>query len=313
MIDLPSWLSPENKILLALSGGRDSVCLLHLLHKLGFEKIVPCHLNHQLRGADSESDEIFVRELCDELQLTCEISRIDVASEAEKTKKSLETAARDCRRQFFAECAIKHEASELLLAHHAEDQAETILFNLLRGSAGLKGMDACSSQTIDGISLTFLRPLLTIRRAEIDDFLSHHRIPFREDKSNQDPFATRNRLRNEAMPLLRDIAKRDFVPHLLRAATQQKESDATLADLLDKLDLLDPQGRLFLPKIRQLNPILQKRALFQFLKKEKTPDLSEAVVESALLLIMPKAPAALTLPGGRRLRRKEARLFIENL
>lgn len=311
MIELPTWLLPEKKVLLALSGGRDSVCLLHLLHQHGFKNIIPCHLNHQLRGDDSEADENFVRELCQKLQLPHEISRQNVANEAEKTKKSLETAARDCRRRFFAQCASKHETSEIFLAHHAEDQAETMLFNLLRGSAGLKGMRERSSQVIAGKRITFLRPLLKIRRAAIDEFLAHHKIPFREDASNQESFATRNRLRNEAMPLLRDIIQRDFVPNLLRANELQNENEAVLDDILAQFDLLDPQGRLFLPKLRQLSPALQKRALFQFLKNEKVLDLSQDLIARAQNLIAPNAPAALNLPGGRRLRRKEARLFIE--
>lgn len=142
-------------------------------------------------------------------------------------------------------------------------------------------------------------------------FCRKKKIPFREDATNRDSFATRNRLRHEALPLLADILKRDPVPNLLRAAALQSENDRLIDDFLAECELLDPQGRLFLPKLRLLDPALQKRALHQFLEKNKIPQLSEALIARALDLISTDSPAALTLPSGRRLRRKESRLFIE--
>ncbi len=311
MIDLPDWLSPAQPYLLALSGGRDSVCLLHLLSERGFKKIIPCHLNHQLRGQDADEDSVFVRDLCRKLHFPAEIAGENIRRHAGEMGESLETAARDCRRRFFARCAKKHGISRILLAHHAEDQAETILFNLLRGSGGLKGMRETSPHEIDGQALTFLRPLLKIRRSAIDRFLSENEIPYREDRSNADPFATRNRLRHEALPLLRDILARDPAPALTRATEIQSENENALDELLSKLGLTDPQGRLFLPKIRRLGATLQKRILLKYLRQEKIPELSHALIERAISLIPADAEPALTLPGGKRLRRKEARLFVE--
>ncbi|MGE9266674.1 MAG: tRNA lysidine(34) synthetase TilS, partial [Verrucomicrobiales bacterium] len=150
MIDLRASLDPARTYLLGLSGGRDSVALLHLLHQQGFAKIIPCHLNHQLRGAEAEKDAHFVAELCQSLAYPLESASCDVAARAESKKNSLETAARSARRQFFARCAEKFACPRLLLAHHADDQAETLLFNLLRGSASLRGMSPESRQVIGG-------------------------------------------------------------------------------------------------------------------------------------------------------------------
>lgn len=299
----PDWLDPDQPYLLAISGGRDSVFLYHWLTEHGFRSLIPCHLNHVLRGAESDGDVVFLRNLCGETLLS---ERSEVAQRAEFEKLSFETAAREARHDFFKKCAERMGVHEVLLAHHADDQAETLLFNLLRGSAGAKGM--LPEQKIG--DLTFLRPMLCLRRTEIDNYLAHRQIGYREDSTNALPFAARNRLRNEAFPLLREIMKRDPVPALLRAHQQTLELEGFVETSLQKLDLEDPQGRLFLPKIRELHPVLQRQGLFAYLKKHKIPDLSSALIERSLSLLQPSAPPSINLPGGRRLRRKESRLFI---
>ncbi|MGE9268759.1 MAG: ATP-binding protein, partial [Verrucomicrobiales bacterium] len=165
---------------------------------------------------------------------------------------------------------------------------------------------------IGGQDMTLLRPLLTVRRAEIDHFITANKLRYREDATNASDFATRNRLRHQALPLLADILDRDPVPALLRHAAQARAEAEFLDQHLDSLELRDPQGRLFLPKLRELPPFLQKRALHRFLRDHDTPQLSSKLVEQALDLIAPEAPPALTLPGGSRLRRRQARLFIED-
>jgi len=298
MIDLPSWLQPDTPYLLGFSGGRDSVALLHHLTSSGFKNIIACHLNHQLRGEESARDERFVRRL----ETPFEIGQCDVSSYANEHSLSLETAARQCRHEFFERCASKYGTSLVLLAHHADDQAETLLFNLLRGSNGLKGM---KEKTPIG-KLTFLRPLLNVRRAEINDYIEQHDLAYCEDSSNQDNFATRNRFRHEVMPLLNDILDRDPVPALLRAAEQENP----LKNVLEDFKLLDPQERLFLPTLRGLPEAIQKEALYRFLKKEEVSEISCDLINRSLTLLTPDGPPSVNLPGGLRLRRKESRLFI---
>ncbi len=299
----PDWLDPGGDYLVGISGGRDSIFLHHWLQEHGFQSLLYCHLNHGLRGAESDGDQSFLENLLGD-QLISE--KINVQEISQKQSLSIETAARNARHQFFEQCAAQTGRNQIILAHHADDQAETILFNLLRGSSGAKGMS--SQQTI--ASFTILRPMLGLRRSEIDTYLSSRSHPFREDSSNTLPFATRNRLRNEALPLLSDILDRDPVPALIRAFEHTSELEVMADQLFDQSLLLDPQGRLFLPKLRNLQPPLQRRALFRYLKDHQIPEISASLIEQALAILPPDTPPALNLPGGLRLRRKESRLFI---
>ncbi|MGJ8698023.1 MAG: tRNA lysidine(34) synthetase TilS [Verrucomicrobiaceae bacterium] len=303
---LPSWLDPDQRYLLGISGGRDSVCLLHLLHQSGFQNLTLCHLNHGLRGPGSDADQLFVQQLATSLNLPLLTEKADLST----STLSLETAARDARHHFFRKCAQKTGTHNILLAHHADDQAETILFRLLRGSAGLTGIREQQTIDVSGTPLTLLRPLLHFRRSQITAFLKKQAIPFREDPTNAEPLATRNRLRNEALPLLADIMGRDPSPALIRASEYAQEAETHLTQSLDSLNPIDPQGRIHLPTLRQLSPFLQKRTLHHFLKEAKIPDLSADLMERLLPLLDPHGPPSQNLPGGLRLRRKESRLFI---
>jgi tRNA(Ile)-lysidine synthase len=285
--------------------------LLHALLAAGHRKITLCHLNHQLRGLFSSDDAAFVRELAEKEGLPFEIGRMNVQRIADEEGLSLETAARQARQAFFVECAKRNRCPRVLLAHHADDNAETILFNVLRGSAGLKGMQFSTELRIARRKLIFLRPLLHVRREEIDEFIEAGRLPYRDDSSNFDDFATRNRLRHEGLPLLEEIMDRDVVPGLVRAADLAREQEEIVEGLLEHLSLLDPQDRLFLPKLRGLPESLQRRSLFNYLKHKNVADLSSEVISRCLSLLDPDEPAKVNLPGGTFLRRRASRLFVE--
>ena len=310
-LPLDPRLGLRRRYLLGISGGRDSVALLHALLEAGADKLVLCHLNHQLRGLFSVHDAAFVRELAENHDLPFEIMRANVQRRAEEEQVSLEVAARRSRHEFFLACAKRHRCNRVLLAHHADDNAETVLLNLLRGSAGLKGMRFESELTVDRRKLTILRPLLEVRRAEIDAYLSDGRHPFREDASNAEPFTPRNRLRLEALPLLAEIMNRDPVPAIARAAAASREDQEALDDLLEVLNLVDPQERLFLPMLRDLPEPLQRRALFLYLLDSGIGDLSRELIDRCLQLLDPDAPAKVNLPGDRHLRRRASRIFVE--
>ncbi|MDQ8190640.1 tRNA lysidine(34) synthetase TilS [Roseibacillus persicicus] len=309
MLDL-TLISPDTTYLLGLSGGRDSVCLLHLLLENHFRNLHLVHLNHQLRGADADADELFVKDLARQLELPLTHSRLPVGELAAANGLSIETAARNARHQLFAEVAAETGTSSVLLAHHAEDQAETILFNLLRGSSGPRGMKPETTLAVGPEQLRILRPLLQARRKNIDSYLENRKIEFREDSSNQDPAHTRNRFRNEVMPLLTEIMGRDIIPPLIRAAGSSDEKDHILDQLLQTLDLLDPQGRLFLPKLRELAPGLQLACLKEYLRKNEVQEISNRLLKEARTLIASQGPPAINLPGNRHLRRRQGRIFI---
>lgn len=315
-LSLPPHLDPSEPALLGISGGRDSVALLHLLHDTGFTDLVLCHLNHGLRGEESDGDAAFVRRLAKKLGFKCEVETQDVAALAKKSRLSTETAAREARHAFFLRMAEKHDAWVVFLAHHAEDQAETILGNLCRGSglAGVAGMRPV--QRLDN-GLHLVRPLLPLRRAEIDAFLKSRRLKFREDSSNQSAAHRRNRLRHEALPLLNDICGRDVSPLITRFGIQADRDDDCLQEqalaFLGMDDQLQADRSLSItPELLALHPAVLSRVMAVWLREVlELPGIENDVIESAMDMLAPKGPAKINLPQDRHLRRRSRRLWVE--
>jgi tRNA(Ile)-lysidine synthase len=200
--------APGQRVGVAVSGGADSVCLLHLLHELAPEwalALSVLHLNHGLRGDESRADEEFVRTLAAGLGLPFHSRSLDVAALAAGTGDNLEQAARRLRREFFSDFLARGELDRVALGHTRSDQAETVLFRLLRG-AGTAGLAAIRPVTPEG----FVRPLLDIDRAGVLAWLGQRSLPWREDSSNRDPAFARNRIRHDLLPRL----TRDWNPDL---------------------------------------------------------------------------------------------------
>src|SRR5258705_9001061 len=193
---------PDARYLIGVSGGRDSVALLHWLISLGYKDLTVCHLNHQLRGRSSDADAQFVGKLAAKYQIDFDIDSGGVRALAKKRKISIETAAREARYAFFAETARRRNCRTIFVAHHADDLVETFLINLFRGagSTGLAAMREISTRRIDGIDLTIVRPFLCVWRREIDDYVSEHRLKFREDATNKNLTRLRNRIRHRIIP-----------------------------------------------------------------------------------------------------------------
>ncbi|MBK1835202.1 tRNA lysidine(34) synthetase TilS [Roseibacillus ishigakijimensis] len=309
MLDLQQ-LSPDRSYLLGLSGGRDSVALLHLLLAANFTSLHLVHLHHGLRDEEADADARWVEELATRHHLPLSLHREDVEQRARESGQSLEAAARTARHELFARVARETQCPRVLLAHHAEDQAETILFNLLRGSAGLRGMSPRKEIVVMGQPLELLRPLLQTRRRDLEEFLRTQGHCYRDDSSNESPDFTRNRLKHEALPLLCDILQRDVTPALLRAAEIARDERELVEDCLAKHDLRDPQGRLFLPKLRELAPALQRQCLLRYLQEKQVPRISHRLLHEAQALLASDGPPALPLPGKRLLRRRQGRIFI---
>ena len=307
------WLaeaSRRKRWLVGVSGGADSVALLHLLVAGGFRNLVVCHLNHTLRGRASTGDAQFVSRLAGKLAVPCVVARADVRGRMAARGESLETAARHARFNFFGDCARKFHCRRILLAHHADDQAETVLWNLLRGSHGLKGMREMQPlQTKPGLEL--IRPLLGIRRTELVAWLKSQGHRWREDASNAEPIAIRNRLRNEALPLLAEIAGRDPALALVRGAAETEELEALETWALEQAKVLDPQGRLHLPVFRALPVALQRIALRRFLQDHGIGSPERSLIDRGIKLAEVTNPPVTNLPGGGKLRRRGGRLWID--
>lgn len=306
-------LDTNQSWLVGVSGGRDSVVLLDYLVQDGFKNLVVVHVNHQLRAKASNGDAEFVEQLAQKYGLAFYGEAVDVIGLMESEKKGLEVVAREARHAVYVRAIQKHSAAGVLLGHHADDQAETVLFNLLRGSNGLKGIRFENTVTVDECVLKVVRPLLEVRRSEINDYVKSRGLEYREDASNAEAFTVRNRIRHEVMPLLVEIMRREVVPAVNGAAEVSMEQSDYLASEVVLEQFLDPQGRIFLPALLELDVVLQQAVMFQFLKTHKVPDLSRSLIAECLLVCDTVAAAKCNLPGGRWLRRKEQRLFIQEL
>lgn len=312
--DKISWLGQarrSRRYLVGVSGGADSVALLHLLVETGFRNLVVCHLNHRLRGRASAADAGFVQRLARKLGLLCETGSEDVPRRMLADSESMETAARNARHEFFARCAKSHRCRTVILAHHAEDQAETVLWNLFRGSNGLKGMQECQTIRVSGSDLRMVRPLLAVRRDDLREWLIERGLKWREDSSNASPVAVRNRLRHEVIPLLREITGRDPIPPLIRGAIDDQERERI--DLLEiqNANVIDPQGRLHLPSLKRLPAHLRRLAFREYLVGRGVGSISRDLLDRCLEMMDPANPSSFHLPGGSRIRRREGRIWIE--
>lgn len=302
-------------VLCALSGGADSVCLLHWLNGLREEwgiTLTAAHYNHQLRGAESQRDEQFVRDFvsqyCPEVPLI--VGAGDVAAHAARTQTGLEEAARDLRYAFLEETARQVGADVIATAHHALDNAETVLLNLLRGS-GLRGLT--------GIPLRrgcIVRPFLTTRREELDAYLAAFDLPYAEDSSNADCRFARNRVRHQLLPLLQQVQPR-AAEHLSKTARLLAQDEDYLTQQAARA-LPEPEviaNGISVPAalIAQQHPALAVRMVRMLLDelKEDGGQCTAVQLESVVRLCRGEDPSAqCALPAGVLARRVYDRLEL---
>lgn len=195
-------LKNGDSVLVGFSGGPDSTFLLVLLQtiqKIFNLKIYAAHLNHQLRGEESDADEEFVRNFCKENKIEFVVENKDIQKIVSETKRSIEEVARSERYKFFSEAAQKFKATKIATGHTLNDSVETMIFNFIRGSgvSGLRGIPIKRENII--------RPLLGVTKEEILDFLKSENIPYRIDRTNESDDFTRNFIRNKIIPLLQEI------------------------------------------------------------------------------------------------------------
>jgi tRNA(Ile)-lysidine synthase len=207
-------------ILVAVSGGPDSLALLHLLR--GLAPVQAAHFNHGLRGEESDADEAFVRRVCESWQVPVHTTRRAVAQEAQAAHANLEAYARMVRYAWLVQTARRCQLPVLATGHTRDDQVETILFHVFRGT-GLRGLRGIAPHRPLGDGLVLVRPLLEASRQEVMDYLSKHGLTARQDSSNVDLRWTRNWLRLRLLPLLRERFADRCEKSLLRLAEEARE------------------------------------------------------------------------------------------
>lgn len=289
-------------VLCAVSGGLDSVTLLHFLKRLSVEEdfhLTAAHFNHCLRGEDSEEDARFVEQLCADWEIPCVAGNGDVAEYAQEHGLGIEEAARQCRYAFLEEAAAALGAERIATAHQAEDQAETVLLQLIRGS-GSEGLGG-----IAPVRDKIIRPFLTVSREEIEAYAEFHHIRHREDESNRDLRFARNRVRHELLPLLQEMNPA-VVQAIGRAAMVRRQE----SDLLQQIAeaemgevVVDTEGAFAIREYFQRTDLaLVPRMLGILLdaaglgRKDITAQHFEAMTE---LVLYGADGAEVHLPGGR--------------
>ena len=316
-------IPPGRRILVAVSGGADSMCLLELLRKLQDRaqlEIRVLHVHHGLRES-AEDDLQYVAEYCKEAGIPFQAVRVDAAGYAAANGLSVEEAARHLRYEALEKAAKEwdtqadHSECRIAVAHHIEDQSETVLFNLVRGSrlTGLRGMLPVNGRII--------RPLLCCSREEIESCLVEHGITWREDETNEDVRYSRNLIRKQVMPLLLSINK-GAREHIMRAAEEAAEAESYLAGETERaLERCCAQGRsgkqaksgveasdnkqaeeivIHIPSLLEEPLLLQRRVVYAAIAEAsgRKKDLQDVHVQAVLELCRKQGNGELDVAGG---------------
>ena len=308
---IAALLPQGSRVLLAVSGGPDSVALLIGWSKLAAERddqLHVAHLDHRLRP-DSAEDAQFVEALTQQLGITCHLALADSAL-AEQAGRSLEEAARHARYQFLTETARSLGAAAVATGHHADDQAETVLHAILRGT-GIHGLAGMPRERALGPTLRLIRPMLGIRRHQIEEYLSVLDQPTRTDDSNSDRRFTRNRLRADLLPHLRQTYNPRVDDALLRLARLAEDSSRLLRRQADELlqqatiSADDREALLRVEILAMADPLLAAEAVRLLAEQQCWPraQLGYAELERIVSLIHGPPRAACDLAGGYRAER----------
>jgi len=297
------------KLVVAVSGGPDSVCLLHILAKLQKELKVNlhvAHLNHQLRGTESEADAKYVSDLARQLGIPATIEGREVKSYQAQEHLSLEEAAREVRYSFLAEVAKAIGAERVAVGHTRDDHIETILLHLIRGTGtrGLKGLQACSEWKSKTGSIIVIRPLLEISHQETEDYCRQHQLVPRLDASNISLSPLRNRIRHQLLPLLESYNP-GIAQALLRTAKIASDDIAFLDKQIDQLwdEVAQQQGETIVldkGKFNSLPPAL-KRYIFRAAVERmlgSAKDIEMRHIEEMMSALDKPAGKRLSLPRG---------------
>lgn len=315
-------LSFGDKVVVGISGGPDSVALLHILKELTppFKiSLSIAHLNHRFRGRDSDRDAEYVQELAKRLNLPVIVESRDVPAFIKEEGLSPEDGARRARYDFFARVAKQIKADKIALGHNADDQAETVLMRLLRGSGreGLGGIPPVRNLEDQSRKIQIIRPLIETTREEIEKYLKENRIKSRFDASNIEPVYLRNRIRLKLLPLLTKYNP-NIKSVLIRTAQLLREEDYYLEGIVNRHlgQVIKRRGKekitLDIIKLSSLPSPIQRRLLRESLGliKGNKLDINLAHIDNVLDLLKARGRASLDLPGNILVTKEYRRLSI---
>ncbi len=303
LIEQYNMLPEGSSVLCAVSGGADSMCLLHWLHALQQERrfrLYAAHFEHGIRGDESLRDAAFTEEQCRRLGIPCTLGRGDVPAFAAQQKIGLEEAARVLRYRFLEETADRLGCDRIATAHNQNDNAETMLMNLCRG-AGTRGLAG-----IPPVRGRLIRPLLATDRASIEAYLRENDIPHIEDSSNQDDRNTRNRIRHQLLPLLEEMNP-SMLLAFSRTASLLREDEEYLNRLAEEfLKEHRKENQIPAKELRKLDPVVAARVLRLLCGTGVSMERTKALLEFA----KGTERGVLELPG-RKVRRQKGELVFE--
>ncbi|MEZ5405714.1 MAG: tRNA lysidine(34) synthetase TilS [Verrucomicrobiia bacterium] len=288
----------------ALSGGVDSVALLHSLREAGFQPIV-AHFNHRWFPHEDEYEK-FCCALAKKWKLKC------VTKRAKKSDATTEAAGREARYDFLVQTEKRFRCSGVVTAHTASDQAETVLMRLLRG-AGSRGLSAMKWKSQRG-DVTIFRPWLEATREEVLHYAKTHHLKWHEDPVNEELTRFRGKIRHRLLPYLKKQFDSNLVKRLCQTADLLAEEDAYLSEqsrnLLEKIRDRSQPHRLLTRELAKLPLALQRRVIREWLEREKVNDIDFELIENILRMLQDRSLARCNLTQGWQVCRKEARLWI---
>jgi len=314
---------PGEKVIVAVSGGADSVCLLYILNSLKKDLSIDlhiAHLNHQLRGTESRADALYVSRLAKKLNIPATIESADVNSYCLQRKISTEEASRELRYEFFGRVISAQDAECVAVAHTRDDNVETILLHLLRGT-GIAGLRGLQPHTVlragnERQAINVIRPLLELSRDDTEKYCSSLKLRPRVDASNNSISFTRNRIRHELIPLLTTYNTR-VKDALLRLSSIARDEidyleEQTSLIWVDIADESDNSLLLNVSKLKMFPGVLQRQVLRQAIKHicGDIKDIEAEHIEDAVKFLKKPAGKMLTLPHGVRIHKAYNRLII---
>ncbi len=309
-----------DRVVLGLSGGADSVCLLLLLLELlgnwGLDNkdIYAVHINHMIRGLEADEDEEFARKLCESKQVEFISFKKDIAAYAKELGLSVEEAGRKYRYQCFQQVLEDNDCTKIAVAHNKNDMAETVIFNMLRGT-GLKGM--AGMQPVRG---NIIRPILDITREEILEYLDYRKQDYRNDSTNQGVDYDRNKIRHIILPAMNEINKA-AIGHICQMAQEAKNSYAYIHNkaMEDYSGVMEDDGfgktvTLDANELYKYSPVLQEHLIHEAIGdvSGKKKDITRRHIMAVVGLLYQETGKQIELPYGIKARRSYDNLIITN-